>query len=139
MAGSVALTTSEVTNNVLKYSALWTSDASGDVNGSTFGMIVGTIVAVEFIPGTGGSTPSPLYDVDLLDAEGVTMFDDGSGTSIGSNLSSTEASHKVPLVGLVGVTIYRRWHHGGLVELRVVNAGDTKRGTVNIYVSAGVL
>lgn len=139
MAGSIAVTTREVTNNVLQYSVAWTSDAAGAVNGTSFDIIVGTIVAVEFVPGAGGSAPTALHDIDLLDEEGVTMFDDGSGTSIGSNLSDTVASHKVPLVGLVGVTIYRRWHHGGSAELRVSGAGDTKSGTVNIFVSAGVL
>lgn len=139
MAGSISVATREVTNNILKYSVTWTSDASGDVNGTEFDMIVGTIVSVEFVPGTGGVTPTTLYDVDLLDEENVTMFDDGSGTSIGSNLSATDASHKVPLVGLVGVTIYRRWHHGGPVELRVANAGNAKQGIVNIFVMAGVL
>lgn len=139
MAGSIVLSTSEVINNVLKYSVAWTSDASGVVSGHVFDMIVGTIVAVEFIPGTGGSTPTTLYDVDMLDAENITMFDDGSGTSIGSNLSATTGIHKVPLVGLVGVTIYRRWHHGGAVQLLVANAGDSKQGTVNVFISSGVL
>lgn len=139
MAGSISVVTREVTNNILKYAVTWTSDSAGAVNGNTFDMMVGTIIAVEFIPGTGGSTPSTLYDVDLLDAENVTMFDDGAGTSVGSNLSATEASHKVPLVGTTGVTIYRRWHHGGAAQLLVANAGNAKSGTVNIFLSQGVL
>src|SRR3546814_10517052 len=97
----------------------------------------GTIVAVEFIPGAGALAPTDLYDADLLDEEGVTMFDDGAGTTIGSNLSSVVASHKVPLVGLVGVTIYRRWHHGGLCQVTVANAGDSNAGTINIFVEIG--
>lgn len=139
MAGSIVLTTREVTNNILLYSVTWTSDAAGDVNGNTFAMSVGTILAVEFIPGTGEVVPTALYDVDLLDAENVTMFDDGSGTSIGANLSATEATHKVPLAGLTGVTIYRRWHHGGNVQPTVANAGNAKSGKINIYLSMGVL
>lgn len=139
MAGSISVVTREVTNNILKYAVTWTSDSAGAVNGNTFDMMVGTIIAVEFIPGTGGSAPSTLYDVDLLDAENVTMFDDGAGTSVGSNLSATEASHKVPLVGTTGVTIYRRWHHGGAVQPIVANAGNAKSGTVNIFLSQGVL
>lgn len=139
MAGSIVVTTREIANNIVKYSAAWTSDVAGSVNGSVFDMAPGTIIAVEFIPGTGGAAPSSLHDVDLLDEEGVTMFDDGSGTSIGSNLSATDASHKVPLVGLVGVTIYRRWHHGGPVQLTVANAGDANSGTVNIFLAFGVL
>lgn len=139
MAGSIAVTTSEVTHNILKYEVVWTSDSAGVVSGNTFDMVVGTIIAVEFVPGTGGSAPTTLYDVDMLDAENVTMFDDGAGTSVGSNLSATEASHKVPLVGTTGVTIYRRWHHGGAVQPIVANAGNAKSGTVNIFVSQGVL
>lgn len=139
MAGSIVVSVSEVTHNILKYSVAWTSDASGNVNGTTFDMMVGTIVAVEFVPGLGAAAPTALYDVDLVDHENVTMFDDGSGTSIGSNLSATDASHKVPLVGLVGVTIYRRWHHGGTAELRVSGAGDSNQGTVNVFLANGVL
>jgi len=137
MAGSIVVTTTEISHNTLRYRVGWTSDASGNVNGDTFSMAVGTIIAVEFTPGTGGLVPSSLYDVDLLDAQNVTMFDDGSGTSIGSNLSATDSSHKVPLVGLVGVTIYRRWHHGGAVQPTVANAGNAKSGTIDIYLLAG--
>lgn len=139
MAGSIVVTTREVTHNILRYTAVWTSDASGDVNGSTFDMSVGTIVAVEFVPGTGSDTPDSLYDVDMLDDLGITMFDDGSGTSIGSNLSATVASQKAPLGGLIAVTVYRRWHHGGPVQLTVSGAGNANKGTVHVYLSMGVL
>lgn len=139
MAGAIVASATDAKSGVTKYEVVWVSDASGNVNGSTFAMKSGTIIAVEFVPGSGALAPTALYDVDLLDGEGVTMFDDGSGTSIGSNLSDTEASHKVPLTGLVGVTIYRRWHHGGEVELQVAGAGDSNAGTVNIYVANGVL
>lgn len=125
--------------HITKYEVTWVSDASGNVSGSTFTMKTGTLVAVEFVPGAGALAPDNLYDIDLLDAEGVTLFDDGSGTTIGANLSGTTATHKVPLNGLTGVTIYRRWHHGGAVQLTVANAGDSNAGTVNIYVAAGVL
>lgn len=139
MAGAIVAGATDVGSGVTRYEVVWVSDASGAVSGSTFEMKAGTIVAVEFVPGAGDLAPTTLYDVDLLDGEGVTMFDDGSGTSIGANLSATTPSHKVPLVGLTGVTIYRRWHHGGAVQLTVAGAGDSNAGTVNIYVAAGVL
>lgn len=139
MAGSIAVTVTDIGSKVTKYSVVWTSDAAGAVSGNTFEMKVGTIVAVEFVPGAGGSQPSDLYDVDCLDGEGITMFDDGSGTSIGVNLSNIVGSHAVPLVGLVGVTIYRRWHHGGTVQPTVAAAGNAKSGTINIFVAEGVL
>jgi hypothetical protein len=139
MAGAIVVAVSKVQVGITKYEVTWVSDASGNVNGNTFAMKTGTLIGVEFIPGAGALAPTTLYDVDLTDEEGVTMFDDGSGTSIGSNLSDTVASHKVPLVGLTGVTIYRRWHHGGDAQLLVAGAGDSNAGTVNIYVADGVL
>lgn len=139
MAGAIVASASDVRSGITKYEVTWVSDSAGDVSGSVFAMKQGTIIAVEFIPGSGALAPTDLYDVDLRDEEGVTMFDDGAGTTVGSNLSSVAASHKVPLVGLVGVTIYRRWHHGGDAELTVSGAGDSNAGTVNIYVASGVL
>lgn len=139
MAGAIVVSAIGLKSGVTQYGVTWVSDASGNVSGSTFAMKMGTIISVEFVPGSGALAPTTLYDADLLDAEGVTLFDDGSGTSIGSNLSATVASHKVPLVGLVGVTIYRRWHHGGAVELQVSSAGDSNAGTINIFVAEGVI
>lgn len=139
MAGSITVATTEVANNILRYAVTWTSDASGDVSGTAFEMMVGTLIAVEFVPGAGALQPSDLYDVDMVDAQGATMFDDGAGTTIGANLSNAIAQNKVPLVGLTGVTIYRRWHHGGTVEPRVSSAGASKSGRIDIYITGGVL
>jgi hypothetical protein len=139
VAGAIVTAASDLKSGVTKYEVTWVSDASGNVSGSVFAMKMGTIIAVEFVPGPGALAPTDLYDVDLLDAEGVSMFDDGAGTTIGANLSSVVASHKVPMVGLVGVTIYRRWHHGGDAQLTVANAGDSNAGTANIFVAQGVI
>ena len=139
MAGSIVVTTLDLGSKITRYTVTWTSDASGDVTGNTFVMMMGTLVAVGFSPGAGGSQPSDLYDVDCLTAANVTVFDNGAGTSIGSNLSNVLSSHHVPLTGLTGVTIYRRWTPGGAFQLTVANAGDTKSGTVSIFVAEGIL
>lgn len=139
MAGSIVVTTTEISHNINRYRLVWTSDASGDVNGNTFPLPVGTILAVDFIPGTGGSAPTALYDVDMLNDLSISLFDDGAGTSVGSNLSATLATHRVPLIGLLGVQLFRRWFRGGQVQLTVAGAGDTKSGTVDIYFAYGVL
>lgn len=139
MAGSIVVTTTDSGAKVTKYSVVWTSDAAGAVSGNSFAMKSGTIVTVEFIPGTGGSQPSDLYDVDLEDAENIPIFDNGGGTSVGSNLSNVNGSHALPMHGLSTFQLFRRWHHGGDVELLVSNAGNAKSGTVNIFVSDGVL
>lgn len=138
MAGSIVVTTSDQGAKITKYSVAWLSDAAGAVNGNTFDMKSGTMLLVAFVPGSGGDQPSDLYDVDLEDADNVSVFDNGGGTSIGANLSNALASHFVPLMGLNAVSLFRRWHQGGPVELLVTNAGNANRGTVNIFVADGV-
>lgn len=139
MAGSITLVTKEITNNLLRYRVIWTSDSAGEVSGSSFAMMPGTIIAVEFFPGTGGDTPTSQHDANLIDENGLTLFDDGSGTSIGNNLSDVLPSHKIPLTGLIAVSVYRRWFHGGLVQPTVSGAGNAKKGTMDIYLAPGVL
>jgi hypothetical protein len=99
----------------------------------------GTIVSVEFIPGSGATQPDNLYDVDMIDANGISMFDNGAGTTIGANLSNAVGAVGLPLFGQTGTTPHRRWHSGGAVQLLVAGAGDTNSGIVNVYVMAGVL
>lgn len=139
MAGSIAVTTHDLGAGVTEYRVVWTSDASGNVSGNVFEMMPGTIISVEFVPGSGGTQPTDLYDIDADDAQGVSIFDNGAGTTIGANLSNAVASHALPLLGLAGTTAVRRWHQGGTVEVSVTNAGDAKTGTVSIFVVAGVI
>lgn len=139
MAGSIVVSTTRLAAGVTKSSVAWTSDAAGAVSGNTFPLAMGTFLTVEFIPGAGGVQPTDLYDVDLQDAEDIPIFDNGAGTTIGANLSNTLGSHAIPLLGLTAVQLFRRWHHGGDVELLVTNAGNAKSGTVNIFMWEGVL
>lgn len=139
MAGAILTSAIKMKSLITLYQITWISDASGAVSGSTFTTKMGTIVAVEFIPGVGITQPDDLYDLDCLDADGISVFDNGAGATIGANLSNVAASHHVPMVGLSGVTIYRRWHRGGPLQLTVLNAGDTMSGTVKIYMMDGVL
>lgn len=145
MAGSVTLTSTKVDSSggVSKVSLAWTSDASGNVSGNSLTIAPGSIVAVEFIPGTGGTQPTDAYDVDFLDAGGESMFSDGASSpaSIGANLSNSTSSHRVPFIyGAAGTTYVRTWLHGGAgYQLTVSGAGNAKTGTVNIYQTVGVL
>jgi hypothetical protein len=100
----------------------------------------GTIIAVEFTPDSGGTQPTDLHDVTCTDDEGVNVFDDGAGTSIGANLSNAASAYRVPFFGGGGtVTYVRQWLHGGAYTLVVAAAGNAKGGTVNIYLHEGVL
>ncbi len=139
MSGAILVSPIKVKPTIVNYQVTWVSDASGNVGGSTFNAKTGTILGVEFVPGTSITQPTDLYDVDCLDALGISVFDNGAATSIGSNLSNTLASHHVPLVGLAGTTIYRRWIRGGPLQVTVQNAGNTTSGVINIYVVDGII
>lgn len=141
MAGSIVVTTSKVAGSggVTKTSIAWTSDAAGAVSGNTVTMGPGTVIAVEFVPDSGGTQPTDLYDVTFTDAEGVNVFDDGAGTSIGANLSNVNASYRVPFFGGGTVTYARQWLHGGAYTPVVAAAGASKGGTIVIYTVPGMV
>lgn len=139
MAGVIVTSAIKMKSLVTLYQVTWVSDAAGTVGGTTFTAKMGTIIAVEFIPGTSITQPTDLYDVDCLDADNISVFDNGAGATIGANLSNVVASHHVPMVGLSGVTIYRRWHRGGTLQPTVVNAGNTTSGVIKIYMMDGII
>lgn len=137
---TVAKTNIDGSGGITKTTLSWTSDASGNVSGNSVPMHSGSIVVVEFVPGTGGTQPTDAYDISFLDPEGVNMFDDGSGTSVGANLSNSASSHKIPFIGGGSVTYVRQWLPGATnYQLTVANAGNAKTGTVTIYQSVNVL
>lgn len=147
VVGSVTMTSAAISGSggVSKISLAWTCDASGNVSGNALTLGCGSIVVVEFIPGTGGTQPTDLYDVDFLDANGASMFDDGTGVSIGANLSNSIGVHRVPMmVGTNATPVFvRTWLQGAAggnpYQLTVANAGNAKTGTVNIFQVSGVL
>lgn len=114
---------------VTKTSIAWTSDASaGTVTGDTVTLPAGTVLLVEFIQGS--PTPTTAYSVDLLDPNGISVF----GT-IGATLDSSKNERGVPTVS----TGLRQWIVGGVYQLTVSAAGNSKQGTVNIYQMRGVV
>jgi hypothetical protein len=134
-AGSITVTQAELfgSGGVRQCSVNWLSNVGGTTSGNTFTMGAGSIVLVEFTPGTGGATPTNLYSVDLLDSLGVSVFDNGSGTSIGASLSSTSSSRKVPFTSGASGDVARTWLPPGAYQLVVTNAGSQTQGTVTIY------
>jgi hypothetical protein len=102
----------------------WTSDGSGDVNGTLSPVASGVILRVAFEPGAGGVQPTNLYDVTLIDSHGLDVLD-----GLGANLSNAAASEGVPMVGETS----QPYAVDGPLELRVANAGATKSGTVTVY------
>lgn len=133
MPGTVSFTdqnfTDKASRPVRKFSINWTSDASGDVSGTQTAYLSGVIARVAFVPGSGGSAPTNLYDVTLLDESGLDVL-----AGQGANLT-TSASAVVPGVPLKDgtTTSVHPCHIDDKLELRVANAGNAKSGTVILY------
>lgn len=112
-----------------KISLSWTCSAGGAVSGTLTAQVRGEIVRVSFVPGTAGDQPSDLYDVTLLDTNGVDLL-----AGLGANLSNAAVSHVCPLIG-DGSTTNQRMAINDTLELQVANAGNAKRGAVYVYLA----
>lgn len=118
-----------INGNVNRIAVSWTSDAAGVASESI--AIDGVILRVQFVPAGGGSQPTSLYDVTLLDEGGQDVL-----AGQGANLSNSVATSVCPGVpfkdgtttSLVPVAVAE------IVTLNISGAGNTKSGSVNIYV-----
>lgn len=126
MAGSI--TFSHALHRTIRHLTFdWQSDAAGAVSGLLSDAVSGELLRVVFKPDGGGTQPTDLYDVTLLDEDG---FDVLQGK--GANLSNVTATNVTPLVG-DGATTNQRVALDGVLELRVAAAGNAKGGIVTIY------
>ncbi len=74
MAGTCVVTT-DSDKNTLRVKWTWVSHASnGNVTDEGAIRVTGIISGVRFIPDTGGTAPDNLYDVTILDANGVDVI-----------------------------------------------------------------
>lgn len=108
----------------------WTSDASGNATDSTDIEVAGTLGRVVFVPGSGGSQPTDLYDVTVTGPNGIDVL---SGQ--GANLSQSTTSEICPGIklydGTTTSTVPRLIND--VLTLNVSNAGVSKSGTVILY------
>jgi hypothetical protein len=133
MAGSITLTVAAAAYGITKYSVAWTSDASGNVNGNAIQVLPGRIQQVRYVPGTGGTQPSDLYDLTLPDADG---FDVLTGT--GANLSQTNVKVSVPLIGDGSSAPMRLFLEAGATLTPIIaNAGNAKTGRFDVLIGPG--
>lgn len=124
MAGTLTVTRNERT--VRQVRLAWTSDAAGAVSGTTVDA-VGEIHRVTFVPGTGGSQPTDLYDATLLDEDGLDVL-----AGKGANLSNATKTQICPFIG-DGTVTDKPVAVCGTLELQVAAAGNVKSGTVVLY------
>lgn len=111
----------------------WTSDASGDATGRTSVVLPGILWGAVTEPGSGGSQPSDNYDVvvyQVFDAlgGGVSVLETDLVSGALADRSNASPLHSTFWPGNV-------YSVGGMVEIRVSNAGDTKTGRIELQVA----
>lgn len=134
MAGTLTLPTTYLSPSpayvVSRVAFPWTSDASGNVSGNPTGVLYGTILKVQFVPGAGGSQPTSGYSVTLLDTSGIDVL-----AGQGSTLSNTTATAVIPGIPFKDGTTTGTAPCVVAEALRPVvsGAGNAKSGTLVIY------
>lgn len=122
-------TTNSGAGSINRISMAWTSDASG--NASVPVLVSGTILKVQFVPGTGGAQPSNSYGAVLSDLSGLDVLR-GQGASL-SNATATQFCPVIPATdgtntGSVPVVVAEQ------LTLTISAAGNGKSGAVVLYV-----
>lgn len=113
---------------VRKLSLAWTSDASGAVSGTDSSVVSGEILRVTFVPGAGAVQPTDLYDLTLLDEDGVDVLQ-----GLGANLSNANTTSVAPLLGDGTAADSVHVAVDGPLSLVVAAAGNAKSGTLILY------
>jgi hypothetical protein len=128
MAGTVTKGES-IWDSVKKIAFAWTSGTGGSAgmaDAVTDNAYCGQVKRAVFIPGTAGDQPTNLYDVRILDSDLVDILG-GLGIDL-SNAATVEAFE-----GSASKNLNHMFAHSKLT-LEVRNAGDTKKGTVILYI-----
>lgn len=119
MAGTVV--TTEITYpSIKKVTFEWTSDASGDADGSTTAVFTGKIVQVTTVP-SGTAAPTDNYDIELRDADGVDLL-----AGAGANRDEANTEH-ITSANLGAVCV-------SALTLVVANAGNETEGIVYVFI-----
>lgn len=116
--------------DLVEHTFEWLSDASGNATLPSGLAVSGQIERVVFIPSS-SAAPTALYDVTLTDEHGIDVL-----AGQGANLSATVKSSVKPGIPLKDGTTTSTVPTvvDGILTLNVSNAGDSKGGTVLVYV-----
>ena len=128
--GTVVVTTADVGGGITKITVAWTSTAGGAVSANAFAVPRGELLQVTFVPGTGGTVPTDLYDVTIVDLNAVDV-----ATGNGTDCSSTVTRVRVPLTGNAAALTHRIFLDGSsTLDVVVAAAGASKTGTVILLI-----
>ena len=119
-AGTV--TVSEETFGAIKKIAFtWTSDGSGNADGTTTAAFNGTIERLVTVPAAAGSAPTDNYDITIADQDGTDVL-------MGGGANRDTANTEQVLASSLGVVA------NDTLTIHVTNAGSAKGGVVYLYV-----
>lgn len=123
----MAVTITERTHaSVRKITWAWTSAADGSAGGAggggtTVAAFDGAIERLVTVPSGGGTAPTTLYDITITDADGVDVLL-GAGADRSATVTQQVAAASLGIVA------------GDRLTLTIAAAGDSKAGTVHLYV-----
>lgn len=120
MAGTVT-TTEETFGSVKKVKFAWTSSAGGAADATTAATFSGKLLGFATVPAAAGSAPTANYDVAITD-------DDGIDVLLGAGANRHTANTEYVAGASLGAIATDR------LTLAVTNAGDTKGGTVVLFI-----
>lgn len=99
----------------------WTTAADGTATGTTTNAYVGEVIRLVTVPGTAGSQPTDQYDIVIND-------EDTTDVLMGAGANRSNASTEQVLASSLGCVANDK------LTLEITNAGDTKSGTVYLYI-----
>lgn len=127
--GTLTYTLSVARGRAQKLVMSWTSDAAGNVSGTSVPGLNGVITRISTVPAGGGSAPTDNYDGVLNDAEGVDL---AAGLLANRDTANTETVY--PLLGagtnVPAVVV------GSLTPV-LSNCGNVKSGQIIAYLDRG--
>lgn len=115
----MAVTVEEYTH-ITKITWTWTSSSGGAASEATTQSFTGSLERLVTVPAGGGSAPTDNYDIVVNDGDGVDALLGAGANRDTANTEQVGASS----LGIVA---------GSTLTLVVSNAGDTKAGTVHLY------
>jgi hypothetical protein len=125
LVGTATVTTSSRSPlYVYRYRVRWTSSAGGAVSANPFTLTHGKLLQIKFVPDGGGTQPTDLYDVTLVDEDNLDYLG-GAGADL-SNATPKLIMWDPPVMN----------HTSQQYDVVVANAGATKSGYIYIWVQA---
>lgn len=124
------ITGSSSQGDVQRISLDWQSASDGSVTYSLPVNLFGEIVRVSFVPDTGATQPTNLYDVTITDANSIDVLA-GQGANLANN-ANTNVCPGVPLKDGTTTSV-RPMVVAGALTLNITNAGDTKGGIIVLH------